>query len=766
MTDRDDWAARFRIIITGAGDDDIGEGMSRADALKHNDSISTAVAPMTPRPGSMNSVTDKTHVSRGRKGSMLFGKTFSQEFSSAVNINEQSKQVGAYRKKAADKGFMGNLPIETLSLFSMSSYQDMEFFGTMQSWCAGGKAQATKDVIQHILDKGIYDFSLKEGEVLVQQGQRFRWVYFVIKGEVGRRKEWGGSRKVIAKPVKAGKIVGDLECILFDGVSPHTLIIGPGTCVMRIRRSEFVNEFKSDAGNRDLRREGIFSRKFMDQEADPSNDRSDESFAVCYKRYCMDMLSCHPLFEKHPKESVQEMASLFYPLLFPAGATLIREEDVSAEFFLVVEGTCNIFKKNVHGDSELVHSTRSGDWLGEAGLSRQSRRNATVLALTDVIVLKTDAKGFKRFMDNGGPMVRHAVERSVTNHMATSIRGIPLFQDLDDKVIESICVCMSVKELQADSVIVPSDTNHDSFYVIMHGFLNGSIQESGDFSFKMHPPIVDVISENDFLGEGWILLSSYSSEVAYFTPVDRVVALCASTADFKAVVDSCPALRLRLEARLERRRSRIEMVHSLTSVIAASITRSGNDGPSGDSTDSATAAELTFLRAEVARLGGHQYLPVEDHTSLSSLSSNSSLSVTPLKDGIGSKPRRASMRMARQFSSGNDTISSSPAASPPAPRAKSPARGLLSLFSFGGGNSSEKSTAASTVSSSHHLPTQNDFDLDKDRDRRKSERRSSTGGALASSAVVNAALAESSPVSAHKSKRRWASSCSNIQCVA
>lgn len=754
MTDRDDWVARFRVIISGALDEGRGENksmMSRADALKQNDSISSAVPPISPRIGSMSSLSDrpmsKTMMTRPRKGTILFGKTASTEITFAVNISEQSRQVSTLRQKAPDKGFMGNLPMEALSLFSMSSYRDMEFFDTLRSWCMGGKAsaQSASDIKQYILDKCIYDLSLKEGDVLVQEGQRFRWVYVVIRGEIGRRKEWGGSKKVIAKPIKSGKMVGDMECILFDGVSPHTLIVGAGTEVMKIKRSDFVNEFKSDTGNHDLCREGIFSQKFMDQEADSTNDRSDSSFAVCYKKYSIDMLSCHPLFEKHSKESIHEMASLFYPLLFRAGDTLIREEDVSDEFFLVVEGTCNIFKKNLQGDNELVHSTRSGDWLGEAGLFHQSRRNATVIAFTDVIVLKTDAKGFKRFIDNGGPNVRHAVERSVTNHMATSIRNIPLFQDLEDDVIESICVCMSVKELQSDCVIVPNDTSHDCFYVVMHGHINGSMQQSGDFSFKMHPPIVDVIEENDFFGEGWVLLASYSSEVAYYTPLERVVAMCANTTDLKAVVDTCPALKLRLEARLEKRRSRIEMTHSLTAVIAASMQVHGRAGSGIESPlrETPDSAELTFLRAEVARLGGNQYLPpVKQGEESAVFVSSSSVPMASVSNKPGS---RHSMRLTKQFSSGNDSLSSAPVA-----RTKSPARGLRSLFSFGGNTTAGMSPGSPSNSP---LQPQNEFDLDKDR--RRSERRSSTGTSAAALAAAKTAVVDSPPSSlSAKSKRR------------
>ena len=757
MEIRDEWTGRFRVCMHAAAGVNPESEVSRGDGLTRSGSMSPPMSGVTSKTSS-NETTDRGSVKvapRPRKGTLLFGgRTASTDMSPAasMNISEQTRQVSHLRLQSACNLYTGNLPIDALSVFSLTSYHDMDFVDMMRSWCSHGKSSSlsTAHVKQHVLDKCIYELSPTEGDTLVHQGERFQYVYFVIRGELLRRKDWAGTHKSIGKPVPVGKCAGDIECLLLDGISPTTLLIGPNTAYMKLKRQDFVREFELASGTGG--RHGIFAERFMDEEV------GDYSLKGCfpqrYKRYSFDILSCHPLFEKHPKESVEEMAGLFYPLCFRAGQVLIREEDESNEFFLVVEGSCNVFKRNLRGENELVHSTRSGDWLGEAGLFRNSRRNATVEAFTDVVVLKTDAKGFRRFIDNGGPNVRRAVERSVTNHMASSIRGIPLFHDLGDDVIESICVCMSVRELQADSVLVASGSVHDEFFVIMHGHVNGSIQRSGEFSFKKHPPVVDVVGENDFFGEGWVLQSKYSTEVTYATPDSRVVALSSSVSEFKAIVDGCPTLRLRLEERLNSRRSRLEMTHSLTAVISNSLelvssspTKHFDDEESVASAE-AIDAELTYLRAEVARLGGNpfQHRPGKKamRKALQSNESITSLSLQPPSpETTKSLGRTHSMRLTKEnSSSGAEAVT-------PTSRSKSPGGRFRSLFGLGGSNSKEGSTRDLSSTSTSTTPIA--ASVEPERRNSANERRSSVREASRSVSSMD----EASSRNSSKTTRRF-----------
>jgi CRP-like cAMP-binding protein len=401
---------------------------------------------------------------------------------------------------------------------------------------------------------------------------------------VSRRKGWGGEMmKVIAEPILSGQCIGDVECVLLDSISPFTLIVGPATSFLKIRKEIFLREcsIKSHTGNRhqsvdqrkDPSREGLFSSKYLSS-LNPA-ESSSNAFALRYKFFSSQCFSCHSLFEKQSKSNINEISKLFKPILMRAGDIIIdlpppedhdpenltgtagggtKKSNVSFEFFLLIAGTCGVFKRDILGVEQCVHSIRSGDWIGETGFFKDRRGDTKVTATVDCILLQTDANGFQRFLDIGGPNIRHSVERSVTNHLASTIKNIPLFHDLEDHLIENICVMMSFKELPTGSELVKANQTMSTFYLILHGKVEGSLEKSGDLTFSF-PPVIDTIQENDFFGEGWVLLSNYLSEATYLvsSSSSKVVALTASIQDFKTIVESSSLLRLRLEERFQLR---------------------------------------------------------------------------------------------------------------------------------------------------------------------------------------------------------------------
>ena len=71
---------------------------------------------------------------------------------------------------------------------------------------------------------------------------------------------------------------------------------------------------------------------------------------------------------------------------FPAGSEIIREGTEEKSLYVLLEGKCAVYKKNV-----LISSfSEKGTYFGEMGLILGVPRNATVKATTDVKVVKMD----------------------------------------------------------------------------------------------------------------------------------------------------------------------------------------------------------------------------------------------------------------------------------------------------------------------------------------------------------------------------------------
>lgn len=631
---QDEWAGRFRNVITGAYNT-----IAYANLSHHSRSELLSDIEAPPSIHRSNSAellfmqqTKAKVVSphRSRKSSIFHrAPSNSDSAVSGVNISEQSRRVASLKLTSSSSAFLsGNLPMFSLSVFSQMNIDDLNFFELLKSYCSNSLSQASiqSELHKRIFDSAIFDISPKEGEILIQEGERFDWIYFIIKGEVSRRKGWGGgATKVIAESLYAGHCIGDVECLLLNCISPFTLIVGPATSFLKIRKEIFLREcsIRSTGGRhqsidqrKDPSREGLFATKYLE-------NIENNSFDERYKYFSSQLISCHSLFEKQSKGNINEISRLFKPIFIKAGEVIVDldtnmesgepEKFENFDFFLLIEGTCSVFKKDILGVEQCVHSVRSGEWIGETGFVKQPS-DTKISATVDSLLLKTDASGFQRFLDIGGPKIRHAVERSVTNHMAVTIRNIPVFHDLEDHVIENICVVMRLKEFPANTILVESGQTFDHFCVIIHGKVEGSLEKSGDLLFSS-PPIIDTILENDFFGEGWTLLTNYLSEATYMVSTSKVVALCAPQHDFKSIVESSSVLRLKLEERYQSRKSRIEMTHTLASVIAQSLRltlTSGNSVKSmpdlspRDEYDS-LQSELLYLRGEVERLGGKGY---------------------------------------------------------------------------------------------------------------------------------------------------------------
>lgn len=631
---QDEWAGRFKNIMTGAYDT-----IAYANISVHsrNELLSDADKPPSPMIKSSSAELasmgqNKVKVnssSRTRKSSIFYKGSSTIDSPTHVNISEQSRRIASMRVASTQSYMTGNLPMLSLSVFSQVNIDEMDYYELFKSYCSNISPSVLLDLQKRIFDHAIFDLSPKEGEILIHEGSRFEWIYFLLKGEVSRRKGWGGegSKKVIAQSLQSGQCIGDVECLLLDNISPFTIIVGPNTTFMKIKKEIFIREciprtFQSKHQSMDQKKEGLFTAKF--NEKDENN-----SFYTRYKYFCSHLISCHSLFEKQSKSNINEISKLFKPIFKKAGEILIDIEtndkpdnenknikDLEFDFFLLIDGTCSVFKKNILGSEQCVHSIRSGDWIGETGFFKQRKNDTKIIAAVDSILLQTNAIGFQRFLDIGGPNVRHSVERSVTNHMASLIKNIPLFHDLEEHTIENICVFMSLKEYPANTILVESGNIFSTFCIIIHGKVDGCIDKSGDLIFSS-PPVVDTISENDYFGEGWILLSNHLAEATYVISSDsKVVALCASIQDFKTIVESSPHLRLRLEERFQLRKTRMEMTHSLATVIAQSLKLTMAPGSnmklSFDTTitrddNEALQSELVFLRAEVERLGGAKY---------------------------------------------------------------------------------------------------------------------------------------------------------------
>merc|ERR1719326_115248 len=84
-----------------------------------------------------------------------------------------------------------------------------------------------------------------------------------------------------------------------------------------------------------------------------------------------------PLFQCLPESQYPELSAVSVEVAFEAGATVIRQNEIGDEFFIIKEGVAR-----VEVDGFQVGTVKTGDYFGENALLAEAPRTATVTCVT------------------------------------------------------------------------------------------------------------------------------------------------------------------------------------------------------------------------------------------------------------------------------------------------------------------------------------------------------------------------------------------------
>lgn len=105
----------------------------------------------------------------------------------------------------------------------------------------------------------------------------------------------------------------------------------------------------------------------------------------------VDTVKTIPLFGPLAKREHARVAALADEVIVPAGLELTRQGGYAREFFVVVEGTAEVFR-----DGELVGALGPGDFFGEVGLLGAGwLRTAPVVATSPMRLLVAGRNEFR-----------------------------------------------------------------------------------------------------------------------------------------------------------------------------------------------------------------------------------------------------------------------------------------------------------------------------------------------------------------------------------
>jgi CRP-like cAMP-binding protein len=109
-----------------------------------------------------------------------------------------------------------------------------------------------------------------------------------------------------------------------------------------------------------------------------------------------------------------------------AGDVVFREGGDSDSAVVVLEGHVKIVKLSVDGRAALIELRGPGDLVGEQGVIDHATRSASVVALTDLVVLGIPADGLRELLRTEAAITNAVLETVVARLRRASLRQLEL----------------------------------------------------------------------------------------------------------------------------------------------------------------------------------------------------------------------------------------------------------------------------------------------------------------------------------------------------
>jgi CRP/FNR family transcriptional regulator, cyclic AMP receptor protein len=113
-------------------------------------------------------------------------------------------------------------------------------------------------------------------------------------------------------------------------------------------------------------------------------------------------------------DQLQVVARVSDEVRFPAGATLMQEDEPGRDCYVVLEG-----RADVEIGGEKIATLRAGEIVGEMAIIEDAPRTATVTASTPLRALQISPKAFAKIVD-----VSPAIARRVLRTLAQRLRNV------------------------------------------------------------------------------------------------------------------------------------------------------------------------------------------------------------------------------------------------------------------------------------------------------------------------------------------------------
>ncbi|KAJ3021333.1 UNVERIFIED_CONTAM: hypothetical protein HDU68_009679 [Siphonaria sp. JEL0065] len=192
----------------------------------------------------------------------------------------------------------------------------------------------------------------------------------------------------------------------------------------------------------------------------PFSMRSEEEAAVI--RICLKPLKA---FRSIQSDILfDQLCQTFRFLEFPKGHTVFKQGDYGDAWYIILFGAVNIC---VATDSSMtrnvvVQVNNAGESFGDMALVNRAPRLATVVAKTDIMLLKVEKSDFEKISS-----FTHQIQKRQIRHFLR--RYVPLFQRVTDSGIRTVSEHVILKSFTDKTVILEEEGCLNDVFIIQTG---------------------------------------------------------------------------------------------------------------------------------------------------------------------------------------------------------------------------------------------------------------------------------------------------------
>ena len=143
------------------------------------------------------------------------------------------------------------------------------------------------------------------------------------------------------------------------------------------------------------------------------------------------LLKSIPILQKLDEEELRQVLKIARPVQFPRGKVILKEGETGETLYVIAEGTVEVSKtlvmmggrEDVQDREKILTKLSAEDHaiFGEVALFEQSKRTATVVALTDCRMLEISKSDFLRLAEEN-PRIGYRITRNIVQLLCSRLR--------------------------------------------------------------------------------------------------------------------------------------------------------------------------------------------------------------------------------------------------------------------------------------------------------------------------------------------------------